>query len=307
MPPTYIKTNEYTEAFQDVINTYGIPRYQEANPALFAIVTFPFIFGMMYGDVGHGSLLTLAGCFLCSKGKKLLDMEGGEILYWVRFLVLQLGLYATFAGFMYNDMFSIGLQLFDTRFSGPDKDGNYYPAWDAKNEGNGKGGPYPFGVDWAWHGAGNELLFMNSLKMKLSVLFGVLQMTMGVFLRFGNAIYTKSFIDFFCECCPMLIFMVCFFGWMDFMVVYKWVNAMDAPPGIINSLICMAMGPMGVGQTDEFPLWPGTNGGMSSVDLSGLLMNLAMLSVPWLLLPKPILLVIQNAATKKKGTEVGVE
>merc|ERR1719183_1772668 len=101
-------------------------------------------------------------------------------------------------------------------------------------------------------------------------------MTVGVFLRFGNAIYFKSFIDFFCECIPMLIFMV----------VYKWVYAMDAPPGIINSLICMAMGPMGVGQTDEFPLWEGENGGMSSVDVSTIGMKLAMLSVPWLLLCK---------------------
>jgi len=139
------------------------------------------------------------------------------------------------------------------------------------------------------------------LKMKLSVLFGVIQMTLGVFLRFGNAMYFGSFIDFFCECIPMLIFMVCFFGWMDFMVVYKWVYAMDAPPGIINSLICMAMGPMGVGQTDEFPLWEGTNGGMSSVDLSTILMKFAILSVPWLLLPKPIMLVIQHKATKKTG------
>jgi len=56
-PPTYIRTNEFTDPWQSVINTYGIPRYQEANPALFTIVTFPFIFGMMYGDVGHGTLL----------------------------------------------------------------------------------------------------------------------------------------------------------------------------------------------------------------------------------------------------------
>merc|ERR1719390_459111 len=123
-------------------------------------------------------------------------------------------------------------------------------------------------------------------------------MSLGLIFRVCNAMgqgTKKNWVDFFLECIPMLIFMVCFFGWMDFMILYKWLNAMDAPPGIINSLICMAMGPMGVGQTDEFPMWAGENGGMSSVDLSGVLMNLAMLSVPWLLVPKPLLLAIQHA------------
>merc|ERR1719446_1108324 len=69
-PPTYTKTNEFTEPWQDVIDTYGIPKYQEANPALFATVTFPFIFGMMYGDIGHGSLLTMAGIYLVQKGEQ---------------------------------------------------------------------------------------------------------------------------------------------------------------------------------------------------------------------------------------------
>merc|ERR1719498_1212801 len=137
-PPTYIRTNDFTEPWQVVINTYGVPRYQEANPALFACVTFPFIFGMMYGDVGHGTCLTCFGAYLCMKGKDLLKIEGfGETLYWCRFLVLQLGIYATFAGFMYNDLFSIGLQLFDTRYK-VDAEGNYFPDWDYRNEGNGK-------------------------------------------------------------------------------------------------------------------------------------------------------------------------
>jgi V-type H+-transporting ATPase subunit a len=39
--------------------------YKEANPAVFAIVTFPFLFGVMFGDVGHGSLLLLVGILLC--------------------------------------------------------------------------------------------------------------------------------------------------------------------------------------------------------------------------------------------------
>merc|ERR1719440_2423699 len=94
---------------------------------------------------------------------------------------------------------------------------------------------------------------MNSLKMKLSVLFGVLQMTHGVFLRFGNALFFKSKIDFVFECIPMMVFMLCFFGWMDFMVLYKWVHPIDNAPSIINSLICMAMG-----QEDKFPLYDGS-------------------------------------------------
>jgi len=307
-PPTYIRTNDFTDPWQTVINTYGIPRYQEANPALFACVSFPFIFGMMYGDVGHGSLLMITGAYLVFQGKALLEIKDiGETLYWVRYLLLQLGIYATFAGFLYNDMFSVGLQLFDTRYAVAE-DGTYSPTWDALNEGNGAGGPYPFGVDWAWHGASNELMFMNSMKMKLSVLFGVLQMTLGVFLRFGNAIFFKSKIDFFFECIPMLIFMLCFFGWMDFMILYKWLHPIaTGPPGIINSLICMAMGPMGVGQTDEFPLWEATDGGMSSVHLSTILMNCAVVSIPWLLIFKPYLLKRENDKLVAEQAAAGVE
>jgi V-type H+-transporting ATPase subunit a len=57
MPPTYIPTTEFTEVFHCFVNTYGVPRYQEINPAIYTIVTFPFLFGIMYGDIGHGICL----------------------------------------------------------------------------------------------------------------------------------------------------------------------------------------------------------------------------------------------------------
>lgn len=62
--PTHFITNKYTVAFQDFVDTYGIPRYREINPALFTAATFPFLFGVMYGDIGHGLCLTLGGFYL---------------------------------------------------------------------------------------------------------------------------------------------------------------------------------------------------------------------------------------------------
>merc|ERR1740121_768360 len=285
-PPTYIRTNEYTEAWHEVVDTYGIPRYQEANPALLTVVTFPFIFGMMYGDIGHGGLLLLTGIFLVMKGEQF--RYSIPAVFGARFLVLSLGIFATFAGFMYNDFFSIGLPLFESGWVDTDGDGVFEPTYDVKNSGG--PGPYPFGLDWRWVGASNELLYVNSMKMKLSVLFGVLQMTVGVLLRWSNALKEKNVTDFLFECVPMMVFMLCFFGWMDVMVLYKWTHPIDNPPNIINSLICMAMG-----QEDKDPLWDG------SVETAKMLMKFTVASVPFMLLPKPFILLAQHKAKAKGG------
>ena len=37
---TFFRTNDFSFPFQEIVNTYGIPRYKEANPGLFTIITF---------------------------------------------------------------------------------------------------------------------------------------------------------------------------------------------------------------------------------------------------------------------------
>jgi V-type H+-transporting ATPase subunit a len=63
-PPTFIRTNEFTYPFQEITDTYGVPNYKEVNPSYFGIVTFPFLFGVMFGDIGHGTLFFLFGAFM---------------------------------------------------------------------------------------------------------------------------------------------------------------------------------------------------------------------------------------------------
>merc|ERR1719181_1054716 len=107
-----------------------------------------------------------------------------------------MGFFGVYAGFMYHDFFSVGLDVFGTRYqpvmrdSAADGDKQvavYEPTYDITNSGG--AGPYPFGLDPAWHGASNELSYLNSMKMKISVIIGVSQMIVGPFLRFSNALY----------------------------------------------------------------------------------------------------------------------
>ena len=56
---------------QITVDTYKYATYGEINPAIFQIVTFPFLYAVMYGDYGHGSVFFALGCVLCLFNKKL--------------------------------------------------------------------------------------------------------------------------------------------------------------------------------------------------------------------------------------------
>ena len=64
--PTHfeVQGSPIKESFQNIVNTYGIPRYKEINPAVFTMLTFPYLYGVVYGDVGHGLLLFCVGLYL---------------------------------------------------------------------------------------------------------------------------------------------------------------------------------------------------------------------------------------------------
>jgi len=227
-PPTFFTTNKFTYGYQEFVNTYGIPRYREANPALFTAATFPFLFGVMYGDIGHGTFLFLGGLYLLWNEKendkaKLGEMAAG--LHAGRYMIVMMGFFAIYAGLVYNDMFALGLNLFGSRyqFAGQDNGGVVegdiaYPMEEYGDPAN----VYPFGLDPIWHVSSNELLFFNSFKMKLSVILGIFQMFGGTCLKGLNAIYFGEKYDFLFEFLPMVCFASSLFVYMVILIFMKW-------------------------------------------------------------------------------------
>jgi len=61
---------------------------------------------------------------------------------------------------------------------------------------------YPFGIDPIWSLAENDLAFLNSFKMKVSVIIAIAHMTLGICLKAANAIYFKAYIDLIFEFIP---------------------------------------------------------------------------------------------------------
>jgi len=65
--PILIEKKGFGQGFQKLVTTYGMPSYNELNPTMLLMLTFPLIFGAMFGDVGHGLVLTIAGLVLMLK------------------------------------------------------------------------------------------------------------------------------------------------------------------------------------------------------------------------------------------------
>lgn len=280
-PPTYFKVNKFTSAFQTIVDTYGVPRYREYNPTVPTIITLPFLFAMMFGDMFHGTCVFLGALYLVLNEKKYEGKKLNELLVWLyggRYLLLIMGSFSMYNGVIYNDCMSLSISVFGKS------------SWSQDGSTGQFEGVYPFGIDPTWHGKSNQIAETNSIKMKMSVLYGVAQMGFGLYLCLLNHIEYGDWISLIFEWIPQFIFLVTFFVYMDFMIIYKWcINWEDkeyAPPSLITVLVNFVLGP-GTIVKDETQLYDDL-AFQESLQL-GLVLLMA-LSIPVMLLAKPFIL-----------------
>lgn len=95
-PPVKLKNTFFTRPFQFFTEMYGVPKYKEIDPTAFIAVTYFLLFGIMFGDVGHGLCVILAGAFMWFSQK----MAIGKILMPCGFSGMIFGaLYGSVFGF----------------------------------------------------------------------------------------------------------------------------------------------------------------------------------------------------------------
>lgn len=93
-PPTKLKNPKIVKPFEMFIRMYGLPAYNEFDPTIFVALTYAFIFGAMFGDVGQGLCLAIGGALLYHFKK--IDVAG---------CIGCAGIFSTIFGFLYGSFF----------------------------------------------------------------------------------------------------------------------------------------------------------------------------------------------------------
>ena len=94
-PPTKLKNGLLGRIFEPFLRMYGLPNYREHDPSAFMAITYCLFFGIMFGDVGQGVLLSLFGFFVMWKMKKM----------WLGRIVACCGVGSVVFGFVYGSVF----------------------------------------------------------------------------------------------------------------------------------------------------------------------------------------------------------
>jgi len=317
-PPTFFRTNKFTSAFQALINAYGVATYREANPAVYTIITFPFLFAIMFGDAGHGVIMFGFAFWCILKEKQLMarksDNEIWNYFFSGRYLIALMGIFSIYTGLIYNDVFSKSMNLFGSAWQVTEQEHTILdhktlmlqPAQNKLNtsgESDFMGSPYPFGLDPVWQISTNKIVFLNSFKMKVSIIIGVIHMMFGVILSLWNNKYFAKTVNITCEFLPQIIFLSCMFGYMALLMFHKWtayvaggfgnyltdegldLQSERCAPSILITFINMVLFKANEPDSPECDsyMYAGQQG------IQKFFVIIAVICIPWMLLAKPLI------------------
>ena len=100
--PVLLKHPGFFKPFEMLVSNYGLPEYKVIDPTFFFALTFLVMFGMMFGDVGHGAVLLLLGAWLGFRSKRK-----NESVALVGRLAFYCGVSSVVFGFLFGSVFGL--------------------------------------------------------------------------------------------------------------------------------------------------------------------------------------------------------
>uniref|UniRef100_A0A2K5CL31 V-type proton ATPase subunit a n=1 Tax=Aotus nancymaae TaxID=37293 RepID=A0A2K5CL31_AOTNA len=290
-PPTFNRTNKFTSGFQNIVDAYGVGSYREINPgkdlAPTTIITFPF----------------RCAVGMCGDCVTELVMPPGLRQIWNtffhgRYLILLMGIFSIYTGLIYKPL---SLNIFGSSWSVQPMfrnatwnthvmEENPYLQLDPAIPGVYSGNPYPFGIDPVIMSSWVKYLFLinilNIPQLSYVVVLGIVQMVFGVISSLFNHIYFRRTLNIILQFIPEMIFILCLFGYLVFMIVFKWchfdVHVSQHAPSILIHFINMFL--FNYSDSSNAPLYK------YQQEVQSFFVVMALIAVPWMLLIKPFIL-----------------
>jgi V/A-type H+-transporting ATPase subunit I len=181
-PPTYVSLPKAIRPLESIIQIYGTPSYWEISPTIFLIITFPFLFGLMFPDFGNALVIFLFALWFRKYGKK----KGSQNIQQLSLVLLYSSVVAMITG------------IFERGFFGPLPVGGLAEL--LGNEHLPKGPLYPLwdnaGLNAIYHAmepilpTGGAIGVINTII--LSILLGAVLLFVSSLLGVMNAIKKKD-------------------------------------------------------------------------------------------------------------------
>lgn len=142
--------------------------------------------------------MLLFGLYMVLAEKKLMAQKSTNeiwnIFFGGRYIILLMGIFSMYTGFIYNDLFSKSINIFGSSW---EVRKTMFPTFESVTKTRLHlmtpkeayiDHPYLVGIDPVWALSENKINFLNSFKMKLSIIFGVVHMIFGVCMSAVNMV-----------------------------------------------------------------------------------------------------------------------
>lgn len=198
------------------------------------------------------------------------------------------GIFSIYTGLIYNDFFSKSVKitasswLVDRNISGTGELSSKVQLDPATHF---AGRSYVFGIDPIWQCSENKIIFLNSFKMKISLILGVAHMFFGMLLGAGNHLHFGRYYNIYAQLVPEMVYFLCLFAYLAFLIFAKWIAYgpldADCAPNILITFVNMVMFKEAAEPCSRL-LYP------HQTTVQGALVALALFTVPWSLAAKTI-------------------